>query len=195
MNVYWQRMVIDKKARRQANGHSSCVIWFTGLSGSGKSTLANALEQRLFALGTKTYVLDGDNIRQGLNHDLGFTPAERSENIRRIAEVAKLFVDAGIIVLTAFISPYQADRELARTIIGDSDFIEIYVECSLDACQKRDPKGLYRKALAGEIKNFTGISAPYEQPENPDILVSTEKKTVQEAVEIIIKYLRQVNTI
>lgn len=174
-------------------GHRGRVLWFSGLSGSGKSTLSNALDKRLYDLGIRTYLLDGDNIRQGLNRDLGFSKADRTENIRRVAEVARLFLETGMIVIVAFISPYQIDRQLAREVIGTDDFLEIYVRCSLEECERRDPKGLYAKARSGEIPNFTGVSDPYEIPQNPDIIVSTEEESVEDGVERILTELKARN--
>ncbi|MCB0268495.1 MAG: adenylyl-sulfate kinase, partial [Calditrichaeota bacterium] len=164
--------------------------WFTGLSGSGKSTLANAVEEKLFEKGIRTYVLDGDNIRFGLNKNLGFSPEDRTENIRRIGEVAKLFIDAGMVVLTAFISPYRDDRDNVREIMADGDFIEVFVDCDLAVCEERDPKGLYKKARAGVIPEFTGISAPYEAPERAELVVNTSSKSVDESAEEVISYLK-----
>ena len=164
-NVVWHEQAILKEDRRKQNGHNSFVLWFTGLSGSGKSTLANALAARLYNDGVRNYVLDGDNVRHGLNKDLGFSEEDRTENIRRIGEVAKLFVDSGQVVLTAFISPFQADRKLVRDLLEDKEFIEVYVKCPIETCEERDPKGLYEKARQGIIKDFTGISSPYEEPE------------------------------
>lgn len=189
--LHWQSTTVSREDRESLNGHRGGVLWFTGLSGAGKSTLADALEKRLFTEGIRTYILDGDNIRQGLNQDLGFSPEDRSENIRRIAEVAKLFTEAGVLVLTAFISPYHMDRKQARDIIREDDFIEIYVRCSIEECEKRDIKGLYAKARRGEITQFTGISAPYEVPEHPDIVVSTEEKNIEQCVEEIIVELKK----
>ncbi|AFM43246.1 adenylylsulfate kinase ApsK [Desulfosporosinus acidiphilus SJ4] len=190
-NLRWQKMSIIRHDREKLNGHRGGVIWFTGLSGSGKSTLANALEKQLYAMGIRTYLMDGDNVRQGLNRDLGFRRIDRTENIRRIAEVAKLFVDAGIVVLTAFISPYDTDRCAARDIIGKSDFFEVFVDCALEECEKRDPKGLYAKARRGEILEFTGVSDPYEIPENPDLIVATDKEEVEAAIERILIKLKK----
>ena len=175
--------------RRKLNNHNSFLVWFTGLSGSGKSTIANVVEQELHKIGIRTIILDGDNIRKGINNDLSFSPEDRTENIRRIAEVANLMVNAGIVVLGAFVSPYKKDRENIRSIVKDVNFIEVFVNTSIAECERRDVKGLYKKARAGEIKNFTGISAPYEYSENPDIEIKTEKETVDEAVHRIIKYL------
>jgi len=189
-NITWHQGDIKREDRERANGHQGAVIWFTGLSASGKSTLAHALENALFEKGCKTYVLDGDNIRHGLNKDLGFSPQDREENIRRIGEVAKLFADAGLIVLTAFISPYRSDREKARKL-NPKNFIEVYVKCDIDICEQRDPKGLYKKAKAGEIPEFTGISAPYEEPENPEIVIDTGQCSVEQAVNFLLTYLNQ----
>jgi adenylylsulfate kinase len=175
--------------RRKSNGHNSFLLWFTGLSGSGKSTIANVVEQQLVQQGIKTYTLDGDNIRKGINKDLTFSPEDRTENIRRIAETANLMIDAGLVVLAAFVSPYKKDRENIKTIVKDVNFVEIFINTSVEECERRDVKGLYKKARAGEIKNMTGISAPYEQPEQPDIEINTEKETVEQAVEKIIKYI------
>ncbi|WP_202080116.1 adenylyl-sulfate kinase [Caldalkalibacillus salinus] len=187
--VYWHQSQVNQQNRANLNGHRGCTIWLTGLSGSGKSTIANALDQRLYEMGTHNYVLDGDNVRHGLNKDLGFSEADRRENIRRIGEVSKLMVDAGLIVMTAFISPYQSDRQLVRQLLDEEAFIEVYVQCPLSECEKRDPKGLYRKARKGEIQQFTGISAPYEAPVNPEIVIETDKVSVAEAVEQIVTYL------
>ncbi|MEC9076936.1 MAG: sulfate adenylyltransferase subunit CysN [Pseudomonadota bacterium] len=188
-NVHRQQLEIDKRARRTLNGHTSRVFWFTGLSGSGKSTIANALEKELHARGIRTYILDGDNVRHGLNCDLGFTDADRVENIRRIGEVAKLMVDAGIVVLTAFISPFRAEREMVRTFFEDDEFVEIFIDTPLDVAEARDPKGLYKKARQGEIPNFTGIGSPYEAPETPDIHIYTESESVQHIVTRLLREL------
>jgi len=190
-NIVWHDASISKAERRGKNGYHSFVIWLTGLSGSGKSTIANALARKLYDENIQSYVLDGDNIRHGLNKDLGFTEEDRKENIRRIGEVAKLFVDSGQVVLTAFISPYQQDRDLVRALLEEKEFIEVYVKCSLKSCEKRDPKGLYKKARNGEIKHFTGIDAPYEEPKSPEIVVNTEDNTVEECVEHIYQYLKE----
>jgi adenylylsulfate kinase len=171
------------------NGHRSVVVWFTGLSGSGKSTIAHEVESQLFERGCRTYVLDGDNIRHGLNKNLGFSPGDRGENIRRVAEVANLFVQAGVIALTAFISPYRADRDNARKIAG-GDFVEVYVKCDIDVCEARDTKGLYKKARAGEVKEFTGISAPYEEPLHPELVLDTAKETLAESAAKVIEVLK-----
>ncbi|MDB3891606.1 sulfate adenylyltransferase subunit CysN [Alphaproteobacteria bacterium] len=188
-NVHRQKLDIDKAARRQLNGHSSGVLWFTGISGSGKSTIANALEKALHERGIRTYILDGDNVRHGLNIDLGFTDADRVENIRRIGEVAKLMVDAGIVVLTAFISPFQAERAMVRELFEDGEFTEIFVDTPLEVAELRDPKGLYQKARRGEIPNFTGIDSPYEAPPEPELRIKTSKQSVEQAVDEIIKFL------
>ena len=180
---------ISKNDRITANNHNSFLLWFTGLSGSGKSTIANVVEQKLYEMGIKTYTLDGDNIRKGINNDLSFSPEDRTENIRRIAEVSNLMVDAGLVVLAAFVSPYKKDRDNIRTIVKDVNFVEIYVNTSIEECERRDVKGLYKKARAGEIKNMTGISAPYEAPENPDIEIKTEAESVEDAVAKIIDYI------
>lgn len=190
-NVVWHEQSLTKENRRKQNGHNSFVIWFTGLSGSGKSTLANALASRLFHDNVRNYVLDGDNVRHGLNKDLGFSESDRTENIRRIGEVSKLFVDSGQVVLTAFISPFQADRKLVRDLLGEKEFIEVYVKCSIDTCEERDPKGLYVKARQGLIKDFTGINSPYEEPVNPEIVVESDRTTIEESVEQVIQYLKQ----
>ena len=180
---------VSKKDRLTANNHNSFLLWFTGLSGSGKSTIANLVEQRLYEKGIKTYTLDGDNIRKGINNDLSFSPEDRTENIRRIAEVSNLMIDAGLVVLAAFVSPYKKDRDNIRTIVKDVNFVEVYVNTSLEECERRDVKGLYKKARAGEIKNMTGISAPYEAPQNPQIEIKTETESVEDAVSRIIDYI------
>ncbi|AGL01036.1 adenylyl-sulfate kinase [Desulfoscipio gibsoniae] len=189
LNVVWHLPSINKNHRSKLKKHNSCIIWITGLSASGKSTIANKLECQLHEMGIHTYLLDGDNIRHGLNKDLSFSPEDRRENIRRIAEVAKLFVDAGIVVITAFISPYREDRQIARQIVERGEFVEIYTKCPLDVCEKRDPKGLYKRARAGKIPEFTGITAPYEKPDNPEIIINTNKNTIEESVDQITKYL------
>ncbi|PFA62197.1 adenylyl-sulfate kinase [Bacillus sp. AFS015802] len=190
-NIVWHQSTITKKERRDKNGHQSFILWFTGLSASGKSTVANALAASLFNQGKQVYVLDGDNVRHGLNQDLGFNEDDRKENIRRIGEVSKLFIDSGQIVLTAFISPYRKDRDLVRSLVGPEEFLEVYVHCSLEECEKRDPKGLYKKARKQEITHFTGISAPYEEPENPEIVLDTEKNSIEQCVEILLTELKQ----
>ncbi len=188
-NIVWHQGAITREDRERVNGHRGLTIWFTGLSASGKSTLAVALEEALFERGCHTYILDGDNVRHGLNLNLGFSPKDRTENIRRIGEVAKLFRDCGIINMTAFISPYRKDRKIARALCGDHCFIEVFVDCPVEVCEKRDPKGAYKKAREGVIKEFTGISAPYEPPEDPEIHLHTDKTTIGECVEIILNYL------
>jgi bifunctional enzyme CysN/CysC len=189
-NIHWQATEVDKDARARQNGHRPCVLWMTGLSGSGKSTIANVVERELHALGARTYLLDGDNVRHGLNKDLGFTAADRVENIRRVGEVAKLMVDAGLIVITAFISPFRSERRLARSMVDDREFVEIFVDTPLAIVEKRDPKGLYKKARRGELKNFTGIDSPYEVPETPEIHILTEQHDVEASAALIIDYLR-----
>jgi adenylylsulfate kinase len=182
---------ICKQERRRKIGHRSMVIWFTGLSGSGKSTLAYALEQQLFAKGYKSYVLDGDNIRSGLNRGLGFSKGDREENIRRIGEVSKLFVDSGTIVMSAFVSPYKKDRSRVREILDEREFVEVYVKCPLEVCEGRDPKGLYKKAREGKIPQFTGIDDPYEEPERPELVIETDKAGLGECVGTIIGFLQE----
>jgi adenylylsulfate kinase len=188
-NITWSDGDVNHEARIQRNGHKAAILWFTGLSGSGKSTLAQAVERELFLRRIHTYVLDGDNIRFGLNRDLGFSPEDRTENIRRIGEVANLMMDAGTICLTAFISPYRVDRQSSRKIAPEGSFIEVYTKCSLEECERRDPKGLYKKARAGEIPEFTGISAPYHAPENAEIVVETDKTSLEECVAQVVNYL------
>ncbi|WP_096440075.1 adenylyl-sulfate kinase [Alteribacter populi] len=188
-NIHWHDLAVTKSDRIQLNGHKSCVLWFTGLSGSGKSTLANAVNQRLYEKQIRSYVLDGDNVRHGLNANLGFSPDDRQENIRRIGEVSKLFVDHGTIVLTAFVSPYQKDRLLARDLVEKEEFIEVFVKCSIQECENRDPKGLYKKARKGEIAEFTGISAPYEEPDNPELIIYSDESSIEASVEQILDYL------
>ena len=190
-NVHWQALDVDSEARAGLKHQRPCVLWFTGLSGSGKSTIANLVEKRLFAQGRHTYILDGDNIRHGLNQDLGFTDADRVENIRRVAEAAKLFADAGLIVLVSFISPFRSERRLARELMKPGEFIEIFVETPLEVCMARDPKGLYKRAQAGEIKNFTGIDSPYEPPETAEMTLSTEHAAPDALAERVVSYLRQ----
>ena len=188
-NIKWHEISIDRRKLEKMHGHKGMVLWFTGLSGSGKSTLANALNEALHLKGISTYVLDGDNIRHGLCKDLGFSDNDREENIRRIGEVANLFMNAGIVAITAFVSPFKADREKVRSIIGNNDFIEIYCAANLSVCEKRDTKGLYKKARLGEIKEFTGISSPYEIPENPEITIDTGNIGLTDSVQKIINYL------
>ncbi len=189
-HLYWHKQKISKEKRQKLHRQKSYVLWFTGLSGSGKSTLANALESELHQLGLSTYLLDGDNIRHGLNSDLSFSSDDRKENIRRLGEVCKLFVEAGCIVLSAFISPYEADREKVRSLFSADEFIEIYVKCPLETCEGRDEKGLYALARSGKIDNFTGISSPYEPPQNPEIIVDTEKMSVRENIRAILTFLK-----
>ena len=192
-HIVWHETAVQKEERQQRNQHKSCILWFTGLSGAGKSTLANALEHRLFEQGLNSYVLDGDNVRHGLNKGLGFGEEDRKENIRRIGEVAKLFVDAGLIVCTAFISPFAEDRNRVRALVQEDEFVEIYVRCSLEACEDRDPKGLYKKARTGEISNFTGISSPYEEPLQPELVVDSDQHSIEECVDQMITFLRERN--
>ena len=188
-NITWHEATVTVEDREKLLNQKGCVIWFTGLSGSGKSTLANAVEQVLHQQRHHTYVLDGDNVRHGLNKNLGFSPEDREENIRRIGEVAKLFADAGTIVMTAFISPYRADRDQARALIAEDRFVEVFVDCPLEVCEERDTKGLYKKARAGEIKEFTGISAPYEPPLNPEVTVNTAALSVEECAHAVVNAL------
>jgi adenylylsulfate kinase len=188
-NITWHDGQVGKNHREDYLNQKGVIIWFTGLSGSGKSTVAVALEKRLHDSKHLSYRLDGDNIRHGLNKDLGFSPEDRVENIRRIGEVAKLFADAGLIVTTSFISPYKNDRNLVRALVPAGEFIEIYIKCGLETCEKRDPKGLYVKARSGKIPEFTGISAPYEEPDKPEMVLETDKKTVDESVQAIWDYL------
>lgn len=190
-NVKWQHTKIKREDRERVLNQKGLVLWFTGLSGSGKSTIANEVEYILNSMGYATYLLDGDNIRHGLNNDLGFSKKDRKENIRRISEVTKLFQDAGIITLVTFISPFKEDRNNARKLIPEGRFIEIYVKCSLETCETRDVKGLYKKAREGIIKDFTGISSPYEEPEKPEIILNTEKETLKESVDKVINYLKE----
>ena len=188
-NIQWHHGAIIRPDRERLNGHRSFTIWFTGLPSAGKSTLAVGLEEILFERGFRTYILDGDNIRHGLNKNLGFSPEDRTENIRRIGEVAKLFRDAGIINMTAFISPYCKDRQMARELNNDGSFIEVFVDCPVEVCEQRDPKGAYKKAKDGIIKEFTGVSAPYEEPENPEIHLHTDKMSVEACIQVIMDYL------
>lgn len=188
-HVVWHHAGIKRAHREALNGHRSAILWFTGLSGSGKSTLAHAVEERLHQLGCRTFVLDGDNVRQGLCTDLGFSDHDRRENIRRISEVAKLMLEAGVITLTAFISPFQMERLQARQLVAENDFIEIYCNCELAVCERRDTKGLYRKARLGEIKWFTGISSPYEVPQHPDLVVETGRDSLADCVDTVMQFL------
>ena len=189
-NVNWHERRLGRDDYLRRNGHLPVVLWFTGLSGSGKSTLAQLVEERLFEEGCYTYLLDGDNVRHGLNGDLGFSEADRRENIRRIGEVSKLFTDAGMVVLAAFISPYRADRDRVRALFAPGEFLEIYLRCPLATCEERDPKGLYRQARAGLLPEFTGIDSPYEEPSNPELTVDTGQTAVEDAVEGIVGFLR-----
>jgi len=188
-HVVWHECLVKRSDRNTLNNHKSGLVWFTGLSASGKSTIAHAVEKELHDRGIRTYVLDGDNVRHGLNSNLGFSPEDRKENIRRIGEVAKLMADAGIVVFTAFISPYREDRDTVRTLFEGDHFYEVFVKCSLEECEKRDPKGLYKKARAGIIKNYTGISSPYEEPLAPELVVDTEHLTIEESVNQVIDFL------
>lgn len=190
-NIVWHTHRVDKAARSVLNGQRPAILWFTGLSGAGKSTIASAVEEQLFARGVRTYLLDGDNIRHGLCGDLGFNDRDRVENIRRIGEVAKLFVDAGILVLTAFISPFRADRAMVRQLVGNGEFIEVHISASLDVCESRDPKGLYKKARAGEIRHFTGIDSAYEAPQAPEITLDSGQLGVAEAAAEVVAYLER----
>jgi len=189
-NIVWHEHHVTKEERSTLKNQKSCILWFTGLSGSGKSTIANALEVKLNSIQKHTYLLDGDNIRLGLNKGLSFSDADRVENIRRIGEVSKLFVDSGLIVLTAFISPFQSDRDLVRQKVEREEFIEIFIDTPLEICEQRDPKGLYQKAREGEIPNFTGISSPYETPKNAEIHIKTERVTIEESINTIVHYLQ-----
>ena len=192
-NLTWHVGEVDKAARTAAHGHRGAVLWFTGLSGSGKSTIGHRVERMLIERGAFAYVLDGDNIRHGLNSDLGFTPEDRVENIRRIGEVARLFSDAGALVVSAFISPYRKDRDRIRGLMGKGEFVEVFVDTPLEVCEARDPKGLYKKARAGEISNFTGLDAPYEAPESPEVHLRTADLSIDEAATQVIRYLEQQN--
>jgi bifunctional enzyme CysN/CysC len=190
-NVVWQALDVNKAARASIKGQKPCVLWYTGLSGAGKSTIANLVDKRLHAASRHTYLLDGDNVRHGLNRDLGFTDADRVENIRRIAEVAKLMVDAGLIVSTAFISPFRAERQMARTLVAEGEFVEIFIDTPLGVAEQRDPKGLYKKARRGDLKNFTGIDSPYERPEAPELTIDTTDGSPERAAEVVVDYLRR----
>jgi len=192
-NVHWHEGDINREERAKLLGHGGATLWFTGLSGSGKSTIAVALEGALYEMGILCYRLDGDNVRMGINKNLGFSAEDRTENIRRVGEVSKLFVDSGVLALSSFISPYREDRDLVRALhdAADMPFVEIFVDCSLDAAEARDPKGLYKKARAGEIKNFTGIDDPYEAPLSPEIHLHTDQRSLEEEVTIILNYLRE----
>jgi len=187
-NTVWHNATVTRERRENRNKNRGAVVWFTGLSGAGKSTIAHSVEEKLFQIGCLSYVFDGDNVRHGLCSDLGFSAGDRSENIRRIAEMCKLFVDAGVVALTAFISPLHSDREMVRKLMGQ-DFIEVYCQCPVEICEQRDVKGLYKKARAGEIEDFTGISAPYEAPENPDLVIDTDKESLEDSVEQVLSLL------
>lgn len=189
-NIVWHKPIVMRTDREQLNGHKSTILWFTGLSGAGKSTLAHAVEARLLQLGCRTFVFDGDNVRHSLCADLGFSKEDRSENIRRIGEMCKLFVEAGVIALTAFISPFQQDRQRARDLMAEGDFLEIYCQAPLAVCEQRDVKGLYKRARAGEIPEFTGVSSPYEEPEKPELVVDTGSQSIEENVEMVINLLK-----
>jgi len=190
-NIIYHHATVTRERRNQLNNHKSVVLWFTGLSGSGKSTMAHALEERLFKKGCRTFVLDGDNVRHGLNSNLSFSDKDRKENIRRVGEVSKIMMEAGFITMTAFISPFREDRIAVRNLISNGDFIEIYCKASLETCEARDVKGLYKRARAGEIKNYTGISSPYEVPKNADLIIDTEQETIESSVSIIISFLKK----
>jgi adenylylsulfate kinase len=190
-NITWHQSTVSKRDRQLINGHKSCVLWFTGLSGSGKSTLANAVDHELYKQGISSYVLDGDNIRHGLNKDLSFGNNDRKENIRRIGEVAKLFVDSGLIVSSAFISPFREDRVLVRSMFEQQEFIEIFLNCPIQVCESRDPKGLYKMARQGEITDFTGITSPYEIPDHPEIIIETNYTSIEQSIVQILSYLKE----
>lgn len=192
-NIVWHNSHVSKKDRAELNGQKPFVVWLTGLSGSGKSTLANALDSYLFSRGFRSYLLDGDNVRHGLNRDLGFDHDSRVENIRRIGEVSKLMVDAGLIVITAFISPYRSDRNMVREMFPADEFIEVYLDAALAVCEQRDPKGLYKKAREGKITDFTGIDSPYEAPLNPEIVLNSDKQNVEQELHAVIQYLESRN--
>jgi adenylylsulfate kinase len=189
-NVIYHQPTVSREKRNQLNGHKSAVIWLTGLSGSGKSTLAHAVEEKLFNKDCRAFVLDGDNVRYGLSLNLGFSDNDRKENIRRIGEVAKLMTEAGVIIIAAFISPFKKDRNMVRNLMPHGDFIEIYCNASLEICEKRDVKGLYKRARAGEIKHYTGIDSPYEAPENPELIIDTEQETLNRSVSEVINFLQ-----
>lgn len=190
-NTVWHNATVTRARREQLNGHKGTIVWFTGLSGSGKSTLAHATEESLHQAGCRTFVLDGDNVRHGLCADLGFSDDARKENIRRVGEAAKLFVEAGTIVLTAFISPFESDRERVRKLVGPENFLEVYCRCPLEVCERRDVKGLYKRARAGEISHFTGISSPYEAPSTPDLAVDTALLSLDQSVELVLQLLEK----
>jgi len=189
-NVVWHKVLVTRQMRESLNGHKSIALWFTGLPSSGKSTIAHALEKMLHDMGLKTYTFDGDNVRHGLCSDLGFSPEDRAENLRRIGEMIKLFLDAGIIALAAFVSPLKEDREKVKKIVGKENFVEIYCRCPVEVCKLRDTKGMYKKAETGEIKYYTGVSAPYEEPENPDIVLDTHLFSIEECIEKVFNYIQ-----
>ena len=195
VEVQWQFLDVSKNDRRNIKGHSSAIIWLTGLPASGKTTIARELDKKLHERGCHTYVLDGDNVRHGLNRDLGFSKEQRKENIRRIAEVAKLFCDAGVITICSFVSPYKDDRDLARSIVEESEFIEVFVQCPLEVCIERDPKSMYKKAVKGAMKSFTGVDDPYETPESPEIIIESDRLTLPESVERILQWLEDKNVV
>jgi adenylylsulfate kinase len=190
-NIVWHHYAVTKATRSEQKKHKPCILWFTGYSGSGKSTVAGALESALQQSGVHTYLLDGDNVRHGLCKDLGFSNEDRVENIRRVGEVAKLMVDAGLVVLTAFISPFRAERDMVRQLVADGEFIEVFLDTPLDVCETRDPKGLYKKARAGEIKHFTGIDSDYEPPVNPDVRLDTSRLALNESINTLLSYLKE----
>ncbi len=190
-NVVWHHATVTRERRQKQNKHRSVILWFTGLSGSGKSTLAHAVEEELHQAGCRTFVFDGDNVRHGLNSNLGFSKEDRKENIRRIGEMCKLFIEAGVIAMTAFISPFKEDRDRVRKLVDDGDFIEIFLDCSLETCESRDIKGMYARARRGEIKEFTGISSPYERPENPELIVDTDRLTLEESVNVVMDHIAE----
>lgn len=190
-NIVWHLHQVTKDERAKQKKQRPCILWFTGLSGSGKSTIAGAVEQKLFELGHHTYLLDGDNVRHGLNKDLAFSDTDRIENIRRIGELSKLMIDAGLLVMTAFISPFRIDRRMVRDLVQDHEFIEVYMNTPIDECERRDPKGLYKKARSGEIKNFTGVDSAYEVPEVPEVQIDTVSLSIEECADQIINYLKE----
>jgi len=190
-NVRWHHATVTRAHREQLNGHKSVMLWLTGLSGSGKSTIAHAVEEALFVVPCRTFVLDGDNVRHGLNGDLGFSPDDRAENLRRVGEVGKLFVEAGVITLAAFISPFRSERRRVRGLFPHGDFLEVYVKCPVEVCEQRDVKGLYKKARAGEVKEFTGISSPYEEPANPELVLDTSQQSEEESAAAVLGMLRE----
>jgi adenylyl-sulfate kinase len=189
-NIVWHQHNVTKDERSKQKKQRPCILWFTGLSGSGKSTISSAVEQKLFELGHHTYLLDGDNVRHGLNKDLAFSNEDRVENIRRIGELSKLMIDAGLLVMTAFISPFKADRQLVKDLVQQHEFVEVYMDTSLEVCEQRDPKGLYKKARSGQIKNFTGIDSEYEIPKNPELIINTAELSIEECADKIIIYLK-----